>query len=614
MRFVIPHSAFRIPHSKHSAFRIQLSRRGGTYIIVVGSALVVSSLGMMAILQQRIQRKGFESTADMEQARLNAVSAVRLGLLQVARDPNWRSAAAAQGGEVLTLSSADFGNVVLEASDAHDADLTDDANDPVLFRAATDVGGTTQYAEWLLHPTRQPPEALFKGLVAGDDVTATGATVRCERPLSCDTSTLASANLYADVEAVATSGSTYHGGQTIVLDKNRPPVPDMALMLAEYTSRGTSINIGSVPPNSPNLVRNSGIESGDGNGDDADHWFPAPSPPDTGTCDVEQDSGPDHSGTYSLRVTNRTAHTAGPVQFCTDWVKPNTTYYLEAWINSDELLGLTEFRFSWHTDGTASAPQWKGAGALLLNLLDLGAWKKLSATITTDAWAGDLQSSYIKIESTGLWGPPDFYLDDFVVQEVNARFLYRHVLSPSSNPFGATNPNGVYVVDCVGSRLVIERCRILGTLVVLNPGPGSMISGPMSWEPAVLGYPSLIVGSDNSSYPADIKIATSRRGLSEARNATNYNPAGTPHDAVGTDSDQNDTLPSEIRGWMYAGRTLTFDNAPTIHGVVMASEDIQFSGAPQIFWDAAPVFHAPPGLEGTLELKTRPGAIKKAVQ
>ena len=125
----IPHSALGTPHSK---------RRGGTYIIVVGSALVVSSLGMMAILQQRVQRKGFEAAADMEQARLNAESAVRLGLLQMARDPNWRSAAAANGGAVLTLTSADFGNVVLEALDPHDADLTDDADDAVVLRAKQD--------------------------------------------------------------------------------------------------------------------------------------------------------------------------------------------------------------------------------------------------------------------------------------------------------------------------------------------------------------------------------------------------------------------------------------------------------------------------------------------
>jgi hypothetical protein len=111
-----------------------------------------------------------------------------------------------------------------------------------------------------------------------------------------------------------------------------------------------------------------------------------------------------------------------------------------------------------------------------------------------------------------------------------------------------------------------------------------------------------------------MKVAHTRQVLSEALNSTNFNPAGTPHRAIGTDTDQSDTLPSEIRGWMYIGDTLTLANAPTVHGVLMAGDDVILSGNPHICWDPAPIHHPPPGLEGTLELKGREAASKRAVQ
>ena len=40
------------------------------------------------------------------------------------------------------------------------------------------------------------------------------------------------------------------------------------------------------------------------------------------------------------------------------------------------------------------------------------------------------------------------------------------LLSPSSNPFGPTNPNGLYYIDCGNQELTIKNCRIIGTLII----------------------------------------------------------------------------------------------------------------------------------------------------
>ena len=98
----------------------------------------------------------------------------------------------------------------------------------------------------------------------------------------------------------------------------------------------------------------------------------------------------------------------------------------------------------------------------------------------------------------------DFYTDDCDIREVSTgRYIYRKVLGPSVNPFGVgTNAHGVYWIDCAGNRITIERSRIRGTLVLINPGSGSSVgSGPINWSPAVPGYPALVVNGDFTLSP-----------------------------------------------------------------------------------------------------------------
>ena len=40
------------------------------------------------------------------------------------------------------------------------------------------------------------------------------------------------------------------------------------------------------------------------------------------------------------------------------------------------------------------------------------------------------------------------------------------LLSPSSNPFGPTNPDGLYYIDCGTNKITIKNCRIIGNLII----------------------------------------------------------------------------------------------------------------------------------------------------
>ena len=97
-------------------------------------------------------------------------------------------------------------------------------------------------------------------------------------------------------------------------------------------------------------------------------------------------------------------------------------------------------------------------------------------------------------------------------------------------------------------RLIIERSRILGTLLVVNPGAGSCIAnGPINWSPAVAGYPALLVDADNAAMPTS--RSTPRTACSaKRRTASTSIPAGAAHEDFGQDADTNDIYRSVIRG------------------------------------------------------------------
>lgn len=133
------------------------------------------------------------------------------------------------------------------------------------------------------------------------------------------------------------------------------------------------------------------------------------------------------------------------------------------------------------------------------------------------------------------------------------------VLGPNNNPYGSTNSNGVYVLDCQNYAVAISNCRIIGTLILLNPGAGTTIDGRVQWSPAVSNYPCLLVNGS-------ITLSLSSSSLSENSENTNFNPPGAPYPySSGTaDTDQDDSYPSVIDGLIYASGSVTISGSNTV--------------------------------------------------
>ena len=87
----------------------------------------------------------------------------------------------------------------------------------------------------------------------------------------------------------------------------------------------------------------------------------------------------------------------------------------------------------------------------------------------------------------------------------------RQLISPTVNPYGATNTQGIYIIQCGGKDLVLGRSRIVGTLVFVDPSNKTAIQDSVIWEPAVYNYPALLVSSRHV-----MNINMDNAGLSES--------------------------------------------------------------------------------------------------
>ena len=121
-------------------------RSGGIYIAVLGTALIVSLLGMSALIGQRLQNRMVSTSADMRQAQLNANSAIELGLLAMKSDTNWRTTYS--NGNVFANRATNAGTCTLTVRNVPDpgTPLSTNSDDPVILLGIGNSGEAIQRA------------------------------------------------------------------------------------------------------------------------------------------------------------------------------------------------------------------------------------------------------------------------------------------------------------------------------------------------------------------------------------------------------------------------------------------------------------------------------------
>ena len=242
----------------------------------------------------------------------------------------------------------------------------------------------------------------------------------------------------------------------------------------------------------------------------------------------------------------------------------------------------------------------------------------------TLSWTGTLTKAEVFVE-TSLLNLFPFYVDDVVMRELDAQpstyVVHGQLLSPQNNPFtGVANGAGIYVLSCGGNKIHIRNTRILGTLVVVNPGAGSKIEGSVCWEPTVV----LSTNPNVPNLPAlvtdgPLEVALETTALSESATGVNFNPAGSPYDGV-TDVDLQDTYPSQISGVVFSVGDFTLSKYTTINGTVVGMNRVIVNGtAPAtsgVTVTHQPLYYyvnAPIGFRGAPIVKMKSGSAEKIV-
>ncbi|HVT79557.1 MAG TPA: hypothetical protein VHM90_02780 [Phycisphaerae bacterium] len=181
--------------------------------------------------------------------------------------------------------------------------------------------------------------------------------------------------------------------------------------------------------------------------------------------------------------------------------------------------------------------------------------------------------------------------------------LQNCLLSPTSNPYGATNAKGIYIINCNFQNLTITNCRIVGTLLLLNAS-NVTIQPKINWTPAVANLPCLLV-------QGSITIKTDTTTLNEGGPIPNLNPASTPYPYPNgaSNTTTTDTYPSIIDGLVYVSGNLTTQSNPSIDNLIVAGT-WNASGTLTLNPQAILQSNPPPGFR-TVNMAVSPGSWKQ---
>jgi Tfp pilus assembly protein PilX len=182
------------------------------------------------------------------------------------------------------------------------------------------------------------------------------------------------------------------------------------------------------------------------------------------------------------------------------------------------------------------------------------------------------------------------------------------VLSPTSNPWGAPNADGVYYIDTGNKDLIIKKARIYGTLVIRSGSRKVKLEDVVFLKNYREDYPALIVDGN-----VEMKYKSATKVLSESECDTNFNPLGTPYDDE-WDADESDTYPNEVQGLVHVTGDLKMKETARVRGVVIAEDQFVVEGDNEIIHDPSIPANPPVGYGSDGDSEPRITSWSRSVQ
>lgn len=175
--------------------------------------------------------------------------------------------------------------------------------------------------------------------------------------------------------------------------------------------------------------------------------------------------------------------------------------------------------------------------------------------------------------------------------------LVGYNLTPTSNPEGTPNPNGIYRLNAGGREVRVTNFHLRGTLIITNVGNHPVTFSGGCWiEPGPLGYPVLLIDAPNQ----DVTLGPSATSMVEATTTLIYPWLGVNLSVLGVDFNENgsllDTITTQVRGLIWSnGKSFTMNNGSwNFIGTVIARKFIIDNGI-KVDNDLSLLYDPPPG-------------------
>jgi len=229
--------------------RSKTKRRGGVYLAVLGTAMLVSLVGLAAMDIARVELRHAEANDEIARAHSLAQSGVALAQSHIHNSSFWRSLVDGGDGASIEIGPTPLnptGTISYKLIDA-DGDLDDDPTDSVTIRSVGRAGKATSVATVLLEPYGSGLTSLSSAMHAGNGIQIDSTILDSTHHISANSWILAtSATVNAEVEAVTSIlGGNYSESTTSSITPKE--MPDSATVFDYYLAKGTIIDYSDLP-------------------------------------------------------------------------------------------------------------------------------------------------------------------------------------------------------------------------------------------------------------------------------------------------------------------------------------------------------------------------------
>ncbi len=210
------------------------------YLTVLSVCMIVTVIGIGALLVVRQQRLAATALDDAADARVAARSGIEMARYLIVPDPNWRTTHTSG-----TWGSYSFRNrqCTIAVTDPVDGNLSNCLSDKVVVTSTGTSGSARQIMQTTLVAQITPLSCLGAALTV-NGTASIGGTVSTDQLFSCNSSVSGAGTVDSNMEATSNSISQGAGSRNVISTSRLMPA---STAFDYYITFGTPIDINSVP-------------------------------------------------------------------------------------------------------------------------------------------------------------------------------------------------------------------------------------------------------------------------------------------------------------------------------------------------------------------------------